>query len=84
MNNMKQKTKYLTVRIRYIDEIEFIRGFEEIRKQIMSGKTNHDTGSIGDVSFDWHYLFEDYAGFQEKEIDGVLCKVYQSKMNKNE
>ena len=81
---MKNCKKYLTINLRYTDELEFIRGLEAIRKQIMAYQTNHSSGSFGDVSFDWHYQYEQFADYREEQINGVWYRIYPSKMNKNE
>jgi len=54
---------------------------EAIRKQIMARQTNNASGRIGDVSYDWHYMFVGYDNWREEEINGQWCRVYQSKMN---
>lgn len=75
------RKKYFNISLRCSDELDLIKGIDAIKAEIIAGKTNHSSGKIGDVSYDWHYKSDGYSDWREEEINGKWCQVYPSKMN---
>ena len=79
---MKANKLYLSLIVEYTDKSEVIEALQLIIKQVKHGRVKYNRDKCNSAIFEWAIDYVDPEYYSEEVIDGKLCLVYQSKMNK--
>lgn len=78
---MKAKRKTITVSIEYSDRNEVKKAFNKIIHHLNQGRTRYEREKIESAICEFIIENVEPLEYEEKEINGQLCYVFQSSMN---
>ncbi len=78
---MKTTKKTVFITIEYYDRREFVKSIESIKNDIVYNRLSTNKQIIGESKLNWRIQFDENENFREEIINGVLCRIYKSKMN---
>lgn len=79
----KQKhNRIVHILLEYGDKESFKLMINEIKTQILNGSKTINRETHGDGVFEYRVHKNEGDDFREEMINGVMCRIYQSKMNK--
>lgn len=79
---MKAKRKVINISIEYGDRSEVEKAFNVIYNHLKTGKTAYEREKIGTAISEFVIENVEPLEYEEREINGKLCYVFQSSMNK--
>lgn len=79
---MIQKRKVLELSIEYNDHSNMIRSFREILKELSKHRTNFQRFTKAECFAEWSISSLDFKDHRIEKINGDVCMILESKMNK--